>query len=139
MSRHSARSGSLARTVVGFCLVLPGLLFSVSSWAQKIEIVDLGLNSRFLSHSTIANRIETIAREKKAEVWMFTDINPGWSDELINAVALGADMEVGFYPQRPGRFNRWLLIYKLGGQVRPDDLSKPNDAVINHSSPDLGS
>ena len=87
------------------------MMFFASAHARNLNVVSFNLEARGANIHVLANQLEHLSREKDVDIWFFTDIQPEWTDELANAVAIGSEIEVDFIPRKGGRDNRFLIVY----------------------------
>lgn len=118
---------------IGFFVLLFLSSYFATAQAQGFNFLNFNLESNGANIQVLTHQIERLSHEKNVDVWLFSDIQPDWTDELANAVAIGSGAEVDFIPRNGGMDNRFLIVFK---KERFDVLyaDNPNlgDSYANH-------
>jgi|GEM_PF-3510668 len=86
-------------------------ILALPSHANDLNIISFNLEAEGSNIYVLANQLEKLSSQRKVDIWLFSDINPEWTDELTNAVAIGSEIEVDFVPGNAGKTNRCLIVF----------------------------
>ena len=86
-------------------------VMAFSSHARDLNIVSFNLEAQGSSIHVLAHQLEDLSAQREVDIWLFSDINADWSDELANAVAAGSNHDIDFAPRDAGKSNRFLAVF----------------------------
>ena len=103
--------------------------FCLLTLASTVQARDLTLKTAQVGqHDTdvldIAHQLERISQSRDIDIWLLYDIEPHWSDEIANAIAIGSNSKIDFFPRNGGLDNRFLIVFK-SEELRVKNLGKP--------------
>lgn len=94
--------------ILALCLVT--ILMS-PGYAKDLKIISFNLEAQGSNINVLANQLEDLSAQREVDIWLFSDINPQWTDELANAIAIGSGIEIDFVPGNAGKNNRYLIVF----------------------------
>ena len=120
-------SNMILEKYIRFLILLFLNTYIATAQAGNYNFLSFNLESKGANIQVLSKQIEQLSEEKDVDIWLFSDIQPDWTDEIANAVAMGSGSEVDFIPRNGGIDNRFLIVF-----------NKERFNMLYASNPELG-